>query len=324
LLLGSGRDAFRLLLEHGRRERGWRRLRIPSYFCQEVAAALLECGLPIDVYEDRPTAPGDPLSDSRDGDAVLIVNTFALRPRPPAYRRPPGVAIIEDHTHDPSSSWAISSGADWCVASLRKVLPVPDGGALWSPRGHTLPPPPDLLPEHEAAALRKVAAMTLKATYLDGADVPKDEYRALAITGEAAVAGHSVSTMPSWSAALLDVFPSEGWRRRKGENFFVFCEAAAEVPDLRVFQPDSDAVPFSAVVLFASREIRDRVRAGLIAERIYPAVLWQMDSPAVEGISDACCTLAATHLSVHCDFRYSPEDMVRVAATLKRLMKETR
>jgi hypothetical protein len=95
LLLGSGRDAFRVLLDHGRVERGWRRLRIPSYFCQEVAAALLEAGLPIDVYEDRPTAPADPLPSSRDGDLVLIVNTFALRSRPAPYRGPHARSLLE-------------------------------------------------------------------------------------------------------------------------------------------------------------------------------------------------------------------------------------
>jgi hypothetical protein len=323
LLLGAGRDAFRVLLDHGRSERGWRRLRIPSYFCQEVVAALLDAGLPVDVYEDRPTAPGDPLPTSRDGDVVLIVNTFALRSKPPSYRRPPGVEIIEDHTHDPSSLWAQTSEADWCVASLRKVLPVPDGGALWSPRDHRPPAPPETCPEHEGAALRKLAAMTLKSAYLDGSNVSKDEYRDLAVTGEAAVAGRTASAMPTWSAKLLDAFPSEDWWRRKGKNFGAFLEALGDVPRLQVLQPASNAgIPFSAVVLFPSREVRDRLRAGLVAERIYPAVLWQMDSPAVEGIPDGCRDLAATHLSIHCDFRYTREDMVRVAEALKRLMSQ--
>jgi hypothetical protein len=309
------------LLSHGRRERGWRRLRLPSYFCQEVAAALLDAGLPVDVYEDRPTAPADPLPTSRAGDIVLVVNTFSLRAQPKGYRRPAGVEVIEDHTHDPWSTWSRESQADWCIASLRKVVPVPDGGVLWSPRGLPLSAAPEPSQAHEVAALQKFAAMGLKAAYLDGADIPKDHYGALALAGEAAIAGTTASAMSSWSAALLDAFPIERWRRQKRENFDAFRDAITDVPGLQVLQPNSpDTIPFSAIVLFTSREVRDRVRAGLIAERIYPAVLWQMDTPAVDGIPDGCRALAGTHLSFHCDFRYGSEDMLRVASIVMRMV----
>jgi hypothetical protein len=320
LLLGSGRDAFKLLLNYGRRERSWRRLRVPSYFCQEVAASLLEAALPVDVYEDRPTAHTDPLPSSRAGDIVLIVNTFGLRAPPKDHRRFTGVEVVEDHTHDPWSPWARESRADWCIASLRKVLPVPDGGVLWSPQGLPLPAAPEPWHSHEVAALQKFAAMALKAAYLDGATIPKGYYRALASAGEGAIAGTTASAMPMWSAALLDAFPIERWRRRKRDNFDAFCDAISDVPGLQVLRPTSpDTIPFSAIVLFPSREARDRVRAGLIAERIYPAVLWRLDTPALDGISDGCRALAGTHLSLHCDFRYGTEDMLRVASILKRL-----
>jgi len=42
---GSGRDAFRALLLHGQQTRGWRRLWIPAYFCQEVAKVLQSTGV---------------------------------------------------------------------------------------------------------------------------------------------------------------------------------------------------------------------------------------------------------------------------------------
>lgn len=323
LLVGSGRDAFRVLLDFGRRERGWQRLRIPSYFCQEVAAALLECGLPVEVYEDRPTAPTNPLPTSRAGDIVLIVNTFSLRGKPASYQRPPGVEVIEDHTHDPWAEWAFQSEADWCVASLRKVVPVPDGGVVWSPSGLPLPAAVEPTNQHESAALRKFTAMALKAAYLAGAALPKDSYRALSIAGEECIAGPTAAAMPTWSASQLEAFPINTWRRRKRDNFMLLSEALAGVPGVEVLRPSSpEAIPFSAIVLFPSREVRDRVRSGLIAERIYPAVLWQMDTPAVEGIPVGCRALAGAHLSLHCDFRYRSEDMLRVAATLKRVASD--
>jgi hypothetical protein len=40
--------------------------------------------------------------------------------------------LVEDHSHDPFSPWAVGSSADYAFCSLRKTLPVPDGGLLWS------------------------------------------------------------------------------------------------------------------------------------------------------------------------------------------------
>ena len=53
-LLGSGRDALRAVLAEGRDHRGLKRLWVPSFFCQEVVAALLTEGLPVLPYPAVP------------------------------------------------------------------------------------------------------------------------------------------------------------------------------------------------------------------------------------------------------------------------------
>jgi hypothetical protein len=78
------------------------------------------------------------------------MNYFGLR-TPPDLELPEGVEVLEDHSHDPVSAWAEQSSADFCLASLRKTLPINDGGALWSPVGHRLPPAP---PDRAAASGR--------------------------------------------------------------------------------------------------------------------------------------------------------------------------
>src|SRR5690606_7795309 len=128
-LYGSGRDALRALLRHGKTQLGWQRLLIPSYFCQDVAASFTR-ELPTEVYVDRPgLRPDERAIATREGDAVLNVNLFGFRTAQWAFKLP-GVAVIEDHTHDPWSAWAATSQADFAVASLRKTLPLPDGGVL--------------------------------------------------------------------------------------------------------------------------------------------------------------------------------------------------
>ncbi|MCK4783073.1 MAG: hypothetical protein KAV87_04930 [Desulfobacteraceae bacterium] len=207
---GSGRDAFRALLLHGRAARSWRRLWIPSYFCQEVVLSLMSTGIEVAVYPDNPVeyTNGIDKIEVRPGHVILIVNFFGLRVKKqrPQYECQ-HVEIIEDHTHDPWSTWAWSSNADWCVVSLRKTLPVSDGGVLWSPVGQRLPPVRDVTAERRTASSYKLAAMLLKKLYLEGAPVSKEAYRRLAHFGEQHIASGEASGMAEWTPALLPTFP---------------------------------------------------------------------------------------------------------------------
>ena len=115
--------------------------------------------------------------DWRLGDAIFWVNFFGLGIKPPFGFVPDWVEIIEDHTHDPWSVWAYESTANWCVASLRKTLPLGNGGVLWSPAGHPLPSASPVTPERHTAALEKfLAAMLLKKRYLWHAFDPEKRF----------------------------------------------------------------------------------------------------------------------------------------------------
>ncbi len=67
----------------------------------------------------------------RKGDVLFIVNFFGLKAAGDYEKaRELGIPVIEDHSHDPWSQWAIHSKADYVLVSLRKTLPIPDGGAI--------------------------------------------------------------------------------------------------------------------------------------------------------------------------------------------------
>ncbi len=310
-LCGSGRDALRLLVEHGVRCRAWTRLWIPAYFCQEVAAVLRVGSLRLVAYPDLPDQaavmpPADP------GDAVLLVNTFGLRDGPSPVL-PDGVDLIEDHTHDPVSPWARTSQAHFAIASLRKTVPVPEGGVLWSPAGVALPDVPPLSGTRAAAAESKRLAMALKARYLDGEAVDKTSYRALALGGEAEIATGPVSGMTSETAADVMSFPWERWRERRRENAMFLSARLRHLPGLRVLQPRAVAcVPFAVVLATDDEDRRARLRARLIDHRVYPAVLWPLDEAVVPVPEDAV-RLSRRVLGLHCDFRYDVGDLATVA-----------
>lgn len=316
-LYGSGRDALRALISYGIAERGWSRIWLPAYFCGDVTDAIASTGIGIALYPDGPE-DDEPRVDEdafRRGDVLLEVDYFGLRSEPRFSDC--GIEVIEDHTHDPVSDWAKRSGADWCVASLRKTLPLPDGGVLWSPKGHKAPPQPPISVERSSASLLKERAMVMKRDYLAGEPVEKEAYRELAVEGEQKIASGEISGMTERSRDLLREFPIDEWRETRRVNYNALRDALVDLDWLKILEPEDGARPFSGIAIFDSPERRDVVRDGLIARRIYPAVLWPLDGRA--GIPERYIDLSRRMLSIHCDMRYNERDMMRVADAIREI-----
>ena len=302
-LFGSGRDALQVLVAWGAREHGWRRVWLPSYYCQDVPATLLEIdppGVELCAYPDAPDRPeprleGLPVSR---GDVVVVANQLGTRRRPAELDTAARDAVIvEDHSHDLASPWAMTSRAHYAIASLRKTLPLPDGGVAWSPRARALPPEPALTDAHATAALARLSAMVLKTAYLAGAGVDKAGFLEQARSGAERIADGPPSGIAPVSRALLGTFPVAG-----------------------VIPPPAGAVPFALTLLFDTAARRDAVRRALIAARVYPAILWSLDDPVVDGIPAEHVDLARRVLSIHCDQRYGAADMRRLAEIAKPLL----
>ena len=302
------------------RELGWRRLWVPSYMCQHVIETLVHTGIPCVSYDDAPTQAGPTpgtLSPEHE-DAVLLVNYFGLRDAGVEEAlTPSGATLIVDHTHDLLSTWAFDGRADFALASLRKTLPTPDGGVLWSPNGHPLPQAPEVSRERAMAAHAKWKAMRLKGHYLKGEPVSKADFRALAADGEAGIAAGPISGISPPTQARLSHLPLHSWRAKRQANHDSAREALADAPGLRVLKGSRESCPFSLFIVFESREARERVRQALIQAHIYPAVLWPMSAAVLPEIPTSHRELGETSLSLHCDMRYDAEDMLRVARVIR-------
>jgi hypothetical protein len=203
--------------------------------------------------------------DARPGNATLVMNYFGLRQAFAVPRRG-GVEIVEDHSHGPSFPLATSSAADFCIASLRKTISLSDGGVLWSPVGHALPPEPHLTMQRKRAAATKLSAMILKGMYLESHRIDKASFRDLAERGERGLTVPGVSSMSDVARAILGSFPLAAWRSARAANHVVLTSRLAQVGWARVLAPaDGDSVPFSCVVVVDSAELRERARRHLIA-----------------------------------------------------------
>jgi hypothetical protein len=325
-LFGSGRDAMRVLLAWGARERGWRRVWLPSFYCPDVPAALRELasqGVELRAYADAPDREEPAIAGLRvqRGDVVVVANHFGLR-RPPASLDAIGrdAVIVEDHSHDLVAPWAVSSLAHYAVASLRKTLPLPDGGVAWSPRALALPPEPPLTEAHAAAALDRLSAMVLKARYLAGQAVDKDTFRALAENGKQHIADGPPSGIAPVSRAMLPSLPVRAWREQRRENYETLLGALGPLRNVHVIAPVPGAVAFALTLVFDTPNARDTVKKALIAARVYPAVLWPLDDLKLDHIPREHVDLARRVLSIHCDQRYVSADMIRVAEISRPLV----
>jgi len=328
LFFGSGRDAIKAILFLGMASMGWKRLWVPAYFCQKVVGAILETGINVQCYQSW--YPGtieenDCPCTIIKGDVVLVVNHFGLKSGIElGFDRGNAAVIIEDHTHDPWSSWARNSKADYCIASLRKTLPVPDGGVLWSPRNQRLPVLPPLTEEHRRAAGNKLEAMELKDLFLKGQIHDKSRYRTLFLSGEANLCSRNISAVSEWTAQRLEEFPVFEWREARKRNYKVLLEALSPLLWMQVIRTsvENNNVPFSCILRFDSAERREFIRLKLIQANIFPAILWPLEEPALQGISEEYVDASKRMLSLHCDMRYSVHDMYRVAEYIRNFGQE--
>ncbi len=301
------------------RSQGWQRLWMPEYFCYDVIASLKEAGLNLCFYVDYPVND-DNINNVNDnlnfryGDAIMRVNYFGMR----SYRSPEKlmVPVVEDHTHDLIGGWAMNSHADWCIASLRKTLPIPEGGMLWSPVGLKLPQAPAVSEENEKIAAIRWEAMRLKSRYLAGENVEKAAFRVGFVDTEDYFDRAEVCALDKESQRYLKTFDVREWYNRKRENWELLCDINGE--GVKVLRPESmGCYPFSLVLVFTSGDDRDGVRKALIERQIYPAILWNIPHCPANGEG---FKMSNGMLSIHCDARYTKEEILQMKGIIESIL----
>lgn len=286
----------------------WNRIWVPDYFCYEVLGALEQAGLNLEFYTDYPLFNDDQLVLSlpfKDGDVLFRVNYFGLRSKRGNSSIP--VPVIEDHTHDLIGDWARNSDADWCIASLRKTLPLAEGGVLWSPKGFKTPATPKVTESNEVLASRRWNAMRQKAMYLDDEIQDKSEFRAELISTEEQFNSMKVSALDAKTSDYIERFDLNQWYLRKRENWSILKDI--EIDAFRILEPENpNCNPFSLTLLFNEEEQRNHYRQTLINKDIYPAILWAIPPQKRSELKH----FSTRVLSIHCDARYGIDDMIKL------------
>lgn len=311
---GCGRCAINALIKYHLKKKLWKRLFIPEYFCYEVIDSIRTTGIEIVFYPDNPLANDNLLIKNIkfiDGDVLLRMNYFGLR----NFRDNSDIdaIVIEDHSHNLFSDWSLNSNADWCIASLRKTLPIPDGGILWSPnKDISFIETPREDSDHSKLAADRCRAMNMKKLYLDSDEsVGKVDFLDIFHRTEMKLGNKSCPAISSVSEGIIKKIPRSIFQK-KAANYIHITKALSQ-EKCSILQGEDNDSPFSLVILMNSKNDRDSIREELIKRNIYSTVLWEIKN---EEADNETISFSQRMLSLPIDFRYSESDMLWMSEIL--------
>ncbi len=303
------------------------RLHLPCFFCMEAASKLAKA-FDICWYRDLPTQkyPDFDTLNASPGDLVLAVNLFGIKSAQvwqDWFQKNRDVIVVEDHSHDPFSTWALQSKADYAMASLRKTLPIPDGAIIWSGKNLSLP---KAFKSESDGAYKRLSAMLLKRAYLNGGNVSKNTYRQLEIESQDSLDDVENDRISAFSANVLNSLDVKQFRERREANIKHFLKLSSNFSlseQDQNWQPlfsswDSGSVPFNSIIICRNREIRDSLRKYLIAKSIFPPIHWPQSHNGMTSNDWVAIDLSNRILTIPTDQRYSPDDVTRVVTIIKQ------
>ena len=175
-LLASGRQALAWLVTGVMPPRA--RVLCPACMCGSVAAGIAAAGAEAVFYsQDSALHPRWDELAAAPADAVLLVHPLGRRlpvaPVRALKRQRPDLVVVEDISHTLLNR-APLIGVDFAFASLRKLLPVADGGVAIDCRGRPLPEAPPASPAPSPFVRKRLAGDPSAEDDLDAWGGPPD------------------------------------------------------------------------------------------------------------------------------------------------------
>ena len=315
-LFYAGRYAIKhviyCILEHKAIEHIW----LPNYYCPYVKNWLEQEFSAIKYYDIDPfdadaQIDWSPFSSS---DLVIVNNFWGLKENLlPKGERP---MVIEDHSHGWLSEGCIESNADFCIASLRKTLPIPLGGIAWKPlKGNCKIP---LKPLKKTSITKEInpmvkswelidKAMEIKATCLN--EDEKVEFLLANSHGETLLRNtQEIVPLLLEHESIIREHLFKDFNTYKRDNLLVVQQTLKPSNIFKVISGEKK-FPFGLLLAFKDWEMLTNFKQFLISKIIYPAELWPQNRIAQEY---------KFLLNIHLDFRYNKEDLEYMSETINQ------
>jgi len=309
----SGRCALYSLLEFGIKSKGWKKVYLPSFYCHEVDNFINDLGVVLTYYNFNPFDSNNiDFNHIEDSDQCVIVNVNFFGLNSADLTPLKNLIKIDDITHN--LQFALKSNAHYCFASLRKELPVPVGGILFSNKNLELPIGTQYQ-ENEIFALDKILAMRLKEQYLSGSSmVEKNQFREISERIEEKFPMvNKASALPEIAFYILKRLPINRILEKKQDNLkLALVNLKIDKRLLRINLNQTSDNAFGLVLEFNSNTKRENFKKYLIANNVYPAVLWP------NQISDFDKEVESRLLFVHIDYRYNKKEIIEVVKIMNK------
>lgn len=295
----SGRAALYALVEFGIREHNWQSLYIPSYYCHEVSDYIEDLPIDIKTYQFNPYISNNIKVADNETVAIIVLDCFGFEIEDVIVANKSKTHLIEDLTHNLSR--LNQSRADYAFASLRKQLPVPTGGILFS----QLPIPKGAIDnciEADEIAYGKLCAMQLKRDYINGVIDNKSIFRSSFLRSEALLSKKlgNVSNAQV-SQIIIGKLNINAILERLKHNL---ARTIKKIKSTESFVVNNNQLKGSGLVLnFKDMELRNKFRNSLIEEKIYPAILWPNQKTRFDKEYEN------TILYIHVDYRHTLKDI---------------
>jgi hypothetical protein len=326
-LLASGRDGLSMAIDYLGLMPGDQVL-FPAYLCDSVIRPFIDFGITPVFYHLNGILEIDE-SDIKSKislatKALLIIHYFGM-PQSAVdriQRDYPTLRLIHDCSHSALSLWKnkwLSGSGVVIVASLRKLLPVPDGGvflAMGRPKRPLREPRFSLA--YNLHLFYRWSGGMMKHFWLRWPLFPKEWFICLFVQAEYLLSIYPKPIRMSFLSRVLlakiDLGRVIFARRRNFNHLLAGIKNRSIVrPLFSELPPDICPLGFPVIV-----EDRESLKKLLVAERIYPPIHWDLPDDIDRTVFATESHVSKHILTIPIDQRYDENDMDRVIGILKQ------
>lgn len=224
-------------------------------------------------------------------------------------RKQGNIIFIEDRTHNLLQERKYTFKPDYIIASLRKWLPIPDGGLLW---GKITKP----LAKDTTFSTTRLKAQCMRHEFLScGDETIKTEYRKIFSTVSDLMDEDEPSAMSAYAYSLAKQTDWNWVRGARQQNAETLTSILSKSPYIKLIQ---DSPGLSDLYVPFTVPNHDEVQRRLSVEGIFNTIIWPLSDQQKEACKVAKCT-EENMLAAPCDQRYTVEDMKKIGAEIVRV-----
>jgi hypothetical protein len=306
MLFYTGRHALVHILNSISKQQQIAKIWVPQYYCQHTLCWLKKFYPTLHSYQIDPFNFNNAIAINdfaAKNDVVLINNYWGLSNMQASTAAKTAI-IIEDHSHGWLSQSCQHSMADYCFSSIRKSLPIPLGGIAWSPKGKLTNT--NFKEDASFYALwdKMEEGMRLKKQFMEAkSDLDSNGYLKCFYEVEAGLNQNKkfVRLQESHKKAILQYLAIDSIVYKQ-DNLKILYAALEDNAYYKIIKKEGRTA-FGLGLLFKNQAHFQALRRHLIANKIYPSLLWPDNSLDTDW---------QYYLNIHIDFRYQAKEMAYI------------